>query len=66
MNRFSRHTSGTRGLPLNGSENISGQQKLTAEYVRRRAVGQPGTTYRIEFTSSLCDAVAWSAAGRSR
>ncbi len=54
---------GTRGLPLIRSENISGQQKLTAEYVRRRAVGQPGITYRIEFTSSLSAAGSWSDGG---
>ena len=63
--KLSDHTTmiantGTRGLPLIRSENISGQQKLTAEYVRRRTAGQPGITYRMEFSGDLGNANSWT------
>ena len=51
---------GMRGLPLIRSENVSGQQKLTAEYVRRRAIGQPGITCRMEFSGDLGNANSWT------
>ena len=51
---------GTRGLPLIRSEKVSGQPKLTAEYVRRRAAGQPGITYRMEFSDDLGNANSWT------
>ncbi len=51
---------GTRGLPLIRSENVSGQQRLTAEFVRRRAAGSPGIAYSVEFNSVLTNPNGWT------
>ena len=53
---------GTAGLPLIRAEDVSGQQRLTAEYVRRQATGRPGITYHVEFTSGLTNP-AWLESG---
>jgi hypothetical protein len=55
--------SGTRGLPLIRAENIEGEQRLTAEYVRRRAAGAPGITYSIEFANDVTPQAGWAATG---
>ena len=52
---------GTRGLPSIRAENIGGQDRLTAEYVRRRATGVPGITYSIEFANDVT--TGWAATG---
>jgi uncharacterized membrane protein len=51
---------GTRGLPLIRRENIAGQPRLTAEFVRRKSAGLPGITYRVEFTSGLANPTGWT------
>ena len=56
---------GKVGLPLIRAENVGGQQRLTAEFVRRRAAGIPGITYRAEFTSDLANAGSWSFTGNT-
>jgi hypothetical protein len=54
---------GTRGLPLIRRENIAGQPRLTAEFVRRKSGGLPGITYRVEFTSDINNSAGWTAGG---
>ena len=54
---------GTGGLPLIRSESVSGQPRVTTEFVRRRAVGAPGISYTMEFSSDLTTPTAWSSAG---
>jgi hypothetical protein len=44
---------GLAGLPLIRLENISGQSRLTMEFVRRRTAGAPGITYHVEFGTDL-------------
>ena len=49
---------GFRGLPLVKRESVSGQQKVTVEFVRRTTSGGAGLTYTAQFSSDL---VNWSA-----
>lgn len=51
---------GIRGLPVVRLENISGDDKLTIEFVRRSSASGSGLTYTPEFSSDLN---AWSTAG---
>ncbi|MBU6327281.1 MAG: hypothetical protein KGQ89_06620, partial [Verrucomicrobia bacterium] len=51
---------GIRGLPVVRRENISGEDRLTIEFVRRSAASGAGLTYTPEFSSDL---TAWSSAG---
>lgn len=54
---------GTRGLPLIRLETISGQARLTGEYVRRRPAGAPDITYIFQFSSDLSSQANWVATG---
>ena len=51
---------GVAGRPLIHIESVAGQQRLTAEFVRRRAAGAPGISYVMEFSSDLSNPAAWS------
>jgi len=51
---------GTAGLPLIRLEQIQGEQRLTAEYVRRRGAALSGITYWLEFSSDLTKPTEWS------
>ncbi len=51
---------GIAGLPLIKVESVAGQQRLTAEFVRRRTAGAPGISYVMEFSSDLANPAAWS------
>lgn len=51
---------GTAGLPNIQLESISGQQRLTLEFVRRKSATNPQITYTPEFTSNL-QATTWDA-----
>lgn len=53
-------TNGTRGLPLIRREQVDGFSHLIAEFVRRRAAGAPGISYRAEFASELGNPAAWT------
>ena len=52
---------GTSGLPLVRVEIIGGQNRLTVEFVRRKAASTPGITYAVEFSSGLSN--GWSSTG---
>jgi hypothetical protein len=52
--------SGLRGLPSIRLENISGNDRLTIEFVRRTAGSGSGLTYTPQFSSDLED---WQAVG---
>ncbi|MFZ4776735.1 MAG: choice-of-anchor M domain-containing protein [Terrimicrobiaceae bacterium] len=53
---------GTAGLPLVRVENVGGQDRLTVEFVRRKASSNPQITYTPEFSSTLA-AGDWQAVG---
>jgi hypothetical protein len=61
--RFMTPGTGTFGLPAATRRNVSGQTRLTLEFVRRRAASAPGITYRVEFTGNLPNSAAWASTG---
>jgi len=55
---------GTSGLPLVRVENLSGQDRLTVEFVRRKSSTNPQIVYTPEFSGTL-SAGDWQAGGTS-
>ncbi len=55
---------GTSGLPLIQVETIGSESRLTIEFVRRKASGNPQITYSPEFSSSL-ESGSWQTVGTS-
>ena len=54
---------GTKGLPVVTMTTVAGQPRMMAEFVRRKAVGSPGITYRFEFSSDLGNPSSWVVTG---
>lgn len=55
-------TTGTGGLPLIRIENVAGQDRLTMEFVRRKATTNPQIEYAAEFSGTLENG-SWSQSG---